>query len=589
MKSLKRARSLYSREVAWDIETVHWREIVSVCGVSSDGESVIAHSIPEYLEKARRKGWLTADTRHWAHYGGIFDHLLAWEHVAGTWILRDGKSGTGFGLWSADFVQKDVVWQLRDSARIMPQSLAAIGKAFGLEKIEVDRGAIHLLSQQETDSYCLRDCEVLLNAVMRFAEFVRGDGAVLRDTIASTAATIVRLSHLPADLWGWDAGLDAIAAEAYYGGRVERFRTELGPGRVYDINSSYPARMLLPLPTKHVATSERPRKGLWHFAHCTIRVPEDCYIPPLPYRGATRKELAGKLLFPVGEWSAYYTREEIELAQECGADVQYHTVWHYETAPFLAPLIERWWDVRKQSSDPAIKVITKLLMNSISGKLIEWGEYESVTENPHTADKAVSEGEKVRLYPVRTKSGEWVTYYGVSSRRSGVLRHAAAAASILAGARATLHRGMAEAQKTGTVAYCDTDSVLTDGILQESQELGRFKLEKTFDCAEFLAPKLYAYGGDNDITIRAKGFRIPRGRDPRDVWARLSFGAGLSYETSLGFKRLLGAKSTMYSRVSEYRQRRESLIDKRCFSGQDSRPWSIREIASRNEDEVGFT
>lgn len=560
---------------------MRWREIVSVCGVANDGTSIIAHSLPEYLRKASAAGWLQPDVRHWAHYGGIYDHLLAWEYCAGRWILSEGRSGPGFGLWSADFHRGDSVWQMRDSARILPQSLKSVGKAFGLEKIEVDRENLGLLSQGEIDAYCLRDCEVLLNAILKFRDILSDEGAVLRDTIASTSASIVRLNYLPADEWGWNSSQDQIAALSYYGGRVERYTTELGAGSVFDINSSYPAAMSLPLPTRYVGAG-RARKGCWYHAHATVTVPDDLHIPPLPYRGAMRKEYGEKLLFPTGTWDGYFAKEEIDVAREVGCKVVINTAFNYKAEPWLEPLMSKWWNVRKNTVDEATRTITKLLMNSLYGKMIEWSEYETIVENPDIAEKAREDGAGIKLYPVKTKQGA-ITYYGITENKTGVLRHAAAASSIVSRARRVLYDGIVEAQTTGKVAYCDTDSVITSGKINGSKELGQFKHERDFECAEFLGPKMYALGKGEEISIKAKGFRLPRNRDPRELWARLSFGAPLAYETTLGFKRQLGAKNVEFQRVTDIREQRYNSLDKRCFSGVDSRPWRVIEIRPGGE------
>lgn len=211
--------------------------------------------------------------------------------------------------------------------------------------------------------------------------------------------------------------------------------------------------------------------------------------------------------------------------------------------------------------------------------MIEYGEYETITEDPRKGMEAYDEGLKVKAYPVATKKGEIITYYGVTEKRLGPLRHAAAASSIVSSARRTLYNGINEAGQS-RVAYCDTDSVITSGTMGESSKLGEFKYEREFDCAEFLGPKLYAMGKGDEITIKAKGFRLARGRDPREVWARLSFGAPIADETTLSFKRQLGSKSVAFQRVTNSRQPSGKTVDKRCFTGETSRPWSITEIRS---------
>jgi len=573
----KPRKEQWSLEVAWDIETVNWNTVVAVCGVASNGERIQASSFEEYVSKAEKLGWFKSTVRHWAHFGGIFDHLFALEHCSKTWILHEARGGSGFGVWSADLIKRGAMWRMRDSGRLFPLGLAKVGVAFGLEKLEVDRSNIHLLTQRELFEYCMRDCDVLLHAILKFKAYIQESDGVLGDTIAGTASRIIRQT-LPRDCWGWNINVDERVACAYYGARTERFMSAIGPGRIYDINSSYPAQMVKPLPTEYVGTSQKPRDSLWWAALAVVEVPA-MHLPMLPFR-TDKGPCKGKLLFPVGNWVGWYAKEELQALESVGGKYRIIEAMEYREEPWLKATIEKWWNTRKNSSDKGIKLITKLLMNCVYGKTIERGEYETIVENPTRAYGASTSGLKVRLY----NAGD-VPLYGITERHNGTLRHAATAAAILARSRLALWDGMREASKTGDVAYCDTDSVITTGTLPSSEELGAFKQELEFECGEFLAPKVYAVSTpEGKIKACAKGLRFPR-VGPEDspeqnlsnikTWARVSYGEKLCWETHVSFKRGLNQGTLCYRRTTDSRQFHGG-VDKRNFSGDTSTPYIVK-------------
>ena len=78
------------------------------------------------------------------------------------------------------------------------------------------------------------------------------------------------------------------------------------------------------------------------------------------------------------------------------------------------------------------------------------------------------------------------------------------AAHITANSRALITRYLwqAESRNKEMPFYCDTDCVVMRGMLDDSTELGKMKLEKSIKKGVFLAPKFYI----KDDETRAKGF-----------------------------------------------------------------------------------
>lgn len=380
MKHTKRGPRQYKLEVAWDIEAEDWSNVTRVCGIDTEGRTIYAHSLKEFITRARELGWLRPDVRWWAHYGGIYDHyLLIAEILTDGWKISRGSYTPGMGMWSLDLVGPNgAELILRDSSRLMPESLRSVGRAFGLEKLEVDRSNIGLLSSEELDRYCMRDCEILLLAVKTFRNIWQEYGADIAATLASTSTAYLRRTAIPEDAWGWTPGQDATASAAYYGGRVERFmrridssEPDINDVRYYDINSSYPWSMVHPLPTKYrgYATGRHSKVGrpnIFSIVEADVIVHTDTHIGPLPWK-PTYGPQKDRLVFPVGSFTGCFTWGELEAMEETGTgSIQsIRQSWVYDTGDYLAPFIGHWYEVKKQAKTPAERFIAKLAMNSI--------------------------------------------------------------------------------------------------------------------------------------------------------------------------------------------------------------------------------
>lgn len=614
MKHLSRYPRNPDTEVAWDIEAREWSKVRMICAVGSDGKRIVASGFPELERKARAHNWLRSGVRWWAHWGGIYDHVLLLEKCLPRWRMLRGAYSSGQGVWSLDLALNHERWNLRDSARIMTDSLANVGKAFGLAKLDVDRSRIEELSDAECEHYCLRDCEIVLLALDRFAKVWAEHGGSMRDTLASTSATFLRKTEIPPDAWGWNPETDARVAPAYYGGRVERFRTELEDCAYYDINSSYPFEMAKPLPTRlcNVGFGKPPRKrGTVSIVRARVKVPEHLYVAPLPHRPAAGA-LKGRLVFPVGTLEGMWCDDELAAAEDaCGVHVEPLQFWQYDTEPYLATFVERWYRIKKETTDPAMRYIAKLAMNSVSGKLIERGEYESFSQSPVQVLKAMEAAERggglaPRRYSIRTLEG-LSEIWTLAEKHNGPLRHAAAAAVVLGRARGNLLRAMVDCGQ-GNLGYCDTDSVIRRGAMPTGAELGEWKLEKELDRAEFLAPKVYALwpAGGAPLDICAKGFRVrPVERDEtpdtlgtgkgkatrgdqyrlangklvdrENLWRAMADGDGVVFQSTRGFKSAVRLGDIRFARIEQTRSLHPG-IDKRCFDGVDSRPWNVDEL-----------
>lgn len=596
VKSLGRSPPKPRVEVALDVETDGFSEkILCLCAVSSEGARVHARTIRGFLAELRKKGLLSGsegEIRFWAHYGGSFDVLVLLRSLlADGWQIENGKAGAMGSFWSVDFVRGDERIELRDSARLFQDSLAKLGKAFGLAKLDRDRGNLAADDINETIEYCYRDCDITLLAILKFSEFVESEQGSLADTIAACASRIVRARCVPRGAWGWNIDSDRLGSLAYFGGRVERFTESSAGGSIFDVNSMYPWAMAQPLPTRYVgARKSLPASldGLAAIVHARVHVPRGTFAGPLPVR-ATGGKLKGRLCFPTGDFEGTWTIEELRCAQRNIPGFRFAPlrVYLWETDNWLEPLIRGWYLARQSATSETEKYMLKILLNSVSGKLIETAEHESLTTIREVAECAEFDGKKIVLYP--TKSG---IVYGMREFKVGVLRHGAAAAVVLGRSRARLYDGICSFQRVGRVDYCDTDSLYGVGVPDDidPKRLGAWKHEGDYTRGEFLACKLYAVEThEHGLIVKSKGWpKTIRGLngeetklEPRALWDRIKSNEPVTSERTRLIKSQIRKGQLGFARDKISRQRRAN-VDKRCFlSKTESRAWSIEEINTR--------
>jgi hypothetical protein len=591
------------RWVVLDIEAVNWFDETCIVALTDKGDWIASPTVPDLIDTMERAGWIDGDTVFFAHYAGRYDALLLPRHLVATgWVLIRGLHASGAGFWCSDWQRGKTTLRIRDSARLLPGSVRAIGESVGLPKLEVDRSHMERLSWDETVTYCLRDCEIVARALHKLWDVLPIDG----DTLAARATRTLR-AQIPKDAWGWDVDRDRWDAKAYFGGRVEVFARALAASRSHDINSSYPARMCQALPTRFRGESAR-----WDGEHgiirARVRVPETCQYPVLPYR-PKRDAWKGVTMFPTGEWIGSWCAPELMYAVECGAAeiLEIEKVHRYEAEPWLRDFMVERFETRREAKRQAREATTpedkahwefesyaqKILLNAVSGKLIEREDHESWSQTR-------SEGATVRI--VQTPAGA-VEFYATETSEPGAFRSAACAAYVLGAARVELHRGIVA---TGA-AYCDTDAVYhpDDGRTPENvgDDLGQWLSEGTYTRAEFLAPKVYATwkraynqtpgeaADVGSITVRAKGFGLPDGWDdcPRrsahaELWRAIKAGDPIVRERTRSFIGMLRSGDLNPARelISRTYHGEKHTPPKRCFDEQgNSRPWTMKELQPR--------
>jgi hypothetical protein len=456
-----------------------------------------------------------------------------------------------------------------DSFRVMPISLDKVIKMFKLRpegegKLEVDYGMPEW-EREKWDAYNKVDTVELFNAMKKYQSLIVDDlGGEVGITAPSTAVKLLRRKYMPEGMKIYrnihfteckDEACDGCAHEfirtAYFGGRTEVYQFR-GEGWYYDVNSSYPFSMKKPMPIGEMETTGENEDFTGYtygtdyvgFVRCTVEIPKDCYLPPLPM------PLDGKLKFTVGRFSGTWDWCELQALKQVGGKILHveKAVW-IRAKKFLIDFVDQLYSMRNKKAadfDEGRSETAKIMMNSTFGKfgmeqdrmemiILKKGEEEpygarlpgesikswekrTSAEKQRRAESQIRGGnlqsrggrDSLRLLELRMPSG---AYEHDSLIRVRDIRIDAAyiipqiAAHITALSRNLLWSYSMQILKAGgKIFYSDTDSILCDyQKLEDSTELGGLKKEFNGEKVSILCygPKTYVleketpFGGEH--------------------------------------------------------------------------------------------
>src|SRR5690349_7236912 len=263
----------------YDIEATEWVNIVCIGHTDEFDNKRIFQDMASYIE------WLFTDfpgTHVWAHWGGHYDHRFVLAYVTKLgWSWQTIQSGNLLIIIKVRHPKGREI-SFCESARLMPDSVANIGKTVGLTKLDVDRTKIEDLTKEQVETYCLRDCEIVLLGIQYLKKVFDSVGCDFAYTLASISTRWVRrsevlewhnfyeeingrLEYSPKMLQA-----DEFCLPAYFGGRVEVFRTGVFHKKLYyyDVTSSYPWSMTHELPTYFSGFTAPPKDLNEALNHC---------------------------------------------------------------------------------------------------------------------------------------------------------------------------------------------------------------------------------------------------------------------------------------------------------------------------------
>lgn len=530
----------------YDIESTEWTNVVLLCHVDELGNRKCFRTMGHYLN------WLMQSNVElvFAHWGGKFDvRFVISECVKREWQFEALMSGSMMIVVKV-FLPTGRSIVFAESARLMPDSVAKIGKTINLLKLDVDRSHMERLTIRETAEYCYRDCDIVLKGLQEMRRALMEVGADFAFTLASIASRWVRRSSCLDWNRFYEMGdegkrvyssdmkeADDFSEPSYFGGRVEVFKLGIHRKKLfyYDIRSSYPHSMLGELPAYPMGraiplSSVKRSLERCGITSATVEVPEGTYLPVLPVREG------GKLIFPTGRFKGRWANIELLEAFNAGATIEIHSQYLYESEPFLAPFVHTFYKLRQaaiEAGDAFKSYAYKILLNSVYGKLVETVERTAIVYGSKRVSIAIAQGKHVESTGV-------AGIYRVVSEEEGPFRHVAAGSYVTARSRILLYRYMKRVRDLGgELYYCDTDSIVTDIELPpEPDALGNLKLEMTLTEWECVAPKVYRCITDDGKHIyKCKGTPLDKGDDGEKLSAEKSLARWHDYLNGIRVER----------------------------------------------------
>lgn len=487
-------------------------------------------------------GWV-----FYAHHGGGFDHLflLAWlrDHLDefGFEVIPVQSSIQVIRVWRLPESPDDPIrerWEFLDSMKLIPMGLDRACKTFGLPG-KVD----HDLAMHEDDPrwgvYLKQDCIALATVLSLFMDLVEVKlGGEVGMTAPSTSMKLFRRRFLGRDGTPskiprhahWVDCTTKNAAEnpcegcahewirqGYYGGRTELFRAYGERLHYYDINSSYVAAMEedMPVGDRTVTDTLDWRMAAKHagFVECTVYVPPECKIPPLPHRDVK----TGKLLFPAGHFHGVWSTEELKLLDDPMVNGRIESVtrvvW-FRKKPLFKFMVRELWRLRDKNEvdfDEGLSALAKLMGNSLYGKFGMKQDRTSVVFSQVVEEGKCflcrgtcavpggvckdCEGSKPAMSDI--DGDVWYQHKRVEAPY--IIPHIAA--HITALARVRIWGYMRDAIAAGgELYYVDTDSVITDVVLPSTTHLGGLKDEYPVSLAKN-ADEAFAFASPEEASF----------------------------------------------------------------------------------------
>lgn len=460
----------------------------------------------------------------YAHNAGRFDYLflLPWLETVGRGlgyqyrVVPLQSSIQILEVWTKEHRAR---WRFLDTIRLLQMPLDKAAKTFGFDgKLEYDLA--HDEDHPGWIPYNQVDVERLYQVMTRYHHYVEDRLlAEVKISTAGTAMSYFRRNHLHREIPRVQETHDFVR-QAYFGGMVQVFIREGKGLRYYDINSSYAASMLRPLPAGPCTEWEgEPTEKLTDkagFIAADVDLP-DMMFPLLPVRHE------GKLLFPCGRLRGVWTWEELKRVK------QYVRRWGpsywYESEPILASFVRALYEYRDKSRDDyneGLATIAKWLLNGLYGK---FGMIQDRTRLIVAGQEEIPEG----AWPADGTPESAIWYATQRIDQPYIIPQIAA--TVTAYSRCALFDWIDVAKRLGgNVYYCDTDSLVTDVELPTSTELGKLKQEYGDNLTgTFVGPKMYALvEPDGTEHVRAKGFS----RDKQSLAAitKLLEGQAIAYD-----------------------------------------------------------
>jgi hypothetical protein len=396
-------------------------------------------------------------------------------------------------------IERKTFLDIRDSFVILLSSVEKIGKSLGFPKLEVDYFMKEIT--QEYIDYCYRDIEVIEKALFNVIDVIKQyyDYEIKFSNLPLTLPSLAKrvLHHILVRKYGkkilnriYDNYCNDYEQEIrnyYYGGRVEVFDFNICYNGFYnDFNSHYPAIMkenefpLAPYCIIDCIDSEKCYlnwKNNKNIFGALCEVIENSDIPLLA------NKINGKLLFCNGKKTVFLFRKEIEYLLKNKQKVRILKL--YSCSGYL-PIFREFVDIafsikKKYNSDSFEYWFSKIFMNSLYGKFAEKREKEKVIIIKSLKGMKESDIRKCDFTEkgilMRKKDNQFTLKINVFYSMM-----------ITALARLKLTKLIV---KSDNPFYCDSDSIVSETLIENSKEIGHLAPEFTFTKFQALGCKEY--------------------------------------------------------------------------------------------------
>lgn len=445
--------------------------------------------------------------------------------------VPDRRRGTTSDLWPVKRGPCTGSICVLDTLNFFRMPLAKLGAHVGLPKLEMPDVT---KKSDVADAYCRRDVEIIMAAVIRWADFLKeNDLGGFAMTLAGQAMRSYRHRFMPEKiLIDTSAESTALSRDAYYGGRTECFRLGkyTGDFTLVDVNSMYPAVMASGLyPHALVGYRTCPQMAtvkdwLTRFA-LSARVTLDTDIPAYPLRAGS------KLIFPTGRFETVLSTPEIVFALGRGHIKKFAAVAMYKQADIFSGFVNYFYSKRlaaRAAGNDVDSFLFRILMNSLYGKFGQAGLVWETAEP--TDDLSAMSWEEVDAV-----TGKKTRYRQLGGLVQEQLREAesresfpAIAAHVTASARVLLW-DLFETAGRENVYYTDTDSLLVNdtGLRNlrarlSDTVLGGCKIAGSYTEINIRGNKDYTFGDDEKVKgVRKSAVWLSENTIEQDQWSSL--------------------------------------------------------------------
>lgn len=489
------------KKCTWDIETdapLHPEKVVLI-GFYNGEKYFKFDNFDTFLGECLKRKYIGC--YHYAHFGGKFDFLFLLDALKSYELEYDIIDVNGkileINIILDKYKGKHI--KFRDSFAIMPKSLKDITTSFNvahIKKHQEFKTAYSEMSDEQKEEfkeYLEYDTKGLYEAIDHFEDIIIEHGGNLQLTIAATSLKIFKNKYLKTilnslDVIKTDIGeldVEKLIREYYFGGRNEIFKRYINFGYYYDVNSLYPFAMLQKMPISAPILTKEKDIDFKHdtgFVYCPkIEFWNYEKIPLIPYK--LKLEYSTKLIYPIGSWSGWLDLDLYRKAIDIGYEITPQYGFIFNTDYIFKDYILDFYKLR--SLNPSMKLIAKLIMNSLYGKFAQKRLRKTFVKYLGTDEEILKE-----LIPYDLDLS--LFQKEIQSNSKHIIPSISAHITTLS--QLILYEYLEKVGLENTY-YCDTDSIITTKKLDSGKELGQLKCEWEIEKGIFLLPKTYYIEG----------------------------------------------------------------------------------------------